>query len=551
MFRIALLLIAVAAARIASTYWVFNHTMDEPGHIACGLEWLNKRTFTYRQEQPPLSLIAAAVGPWLTGAPNVSKEDFNSKSPLVLYNAPSYSRSLASARAGELPFFVLAALMVWFWARRLHGELVALASVLLFTTLPPVLAHAGLATTDVSICATLPAAIYALLRWLDHCGVKQTAVLALAIAAGMLSKFTFFIFFPVCVAVVLLLRQRRLENRRLKQAISLAAAGVGCFILVWGMYCFRITQVPTKEGPGGFIQDLPETAQKFFTRRATLPLPAGNLYLGLVEAREHNYYGHLTYLFGERSTRGWWYFFPVVFVYKTPLAFLILVIAACFLLLRSPREHWIPVACAGAILISVAPSHIDLGVRHILALYPLLSIPAGLAAVRLIQASSRMPRILGGFLVLWQLAASVASHPNYIAYFNELAGREPERVRVDSDLDWGQSVDQLARRLQARGIKDPVALGLFASVDPSRHGLDWKPASPWQPSTGWVAVSATELLLSDAKPPDGVTGVPWEWLARYKPVERVGGSVFLYYIPPLENTHSSVATEPRASASGS
>ena len=62
-----------------------------------------------------------------------------------------------------------------------------------------------------------------------------------------------------------------------------------------------------------------------------------------------------------------------------------------------------------------------------------------------------------------ELVASVRAHPDYIAYFNELARGRPELVRVDSDLDWGQNFDRLARRLRTRGIKK-VSLGMFGNV---------------------------------------------------------------------------------------
>lgn len=58
-----LLLIRIGSARIVSTYNVFNHTVDEPTHIACGMEWLSKGTSHYEDQHPPLSRIAVALGP--------------------------------------------------------------------------------------------------------------------------------------------------------------------------------------------------------------------------------------------------------------------------------------------------------------------------------------------------------------------------------------------------------------------------------------------------------------------------------------------------------
>jgi hypothetical protein len=131
--------------------------MDEPTHIAVGLEWWQDHRYTYETLHPPLGRIAAAAGPYLLGAKNVAHHEVATKSPLVLYNAP-YWMMLAAARAGELPFFILASVVVWLWARRLHGNVTAVCSVFLFTVLPPVLAHAGLATTDIALCATVIAA---------------------------------------------------------------------------------------------------------------------------------------------------------------------------------------------------------------------------------------------------------------------------------------------------------------------------------------------------------------------------------------------------------
>ena len=45
----------------------------------------------------------------------------------------------------------------------------------------------------------------------------------------------------------------------------------------------------------------------------------------------------------------------------------------------------------------------------------------------------------------------LAAHPDYLPYFNALAGSNPERIVVDSDLDWGQDLKRLGRRLKELG----------------------------------------------------------------------------------------------------
>src|SRR5580700_1735844 len=106
---LAIALVLLASVRIAATYTVFNHTYDEPAHIACGMEWLDKGAYTLEPQHPPLSRIAGALGPYLLGirSPKPSKE----RSAIfiegreILDSAGRYDLNLSMARLGVLPFF--------------------------------------------------------------------------------------------------------------------------------------------------------------------------------------------------------------------------------------------------------------------------------------------------------------------------------------------------------------------------------------------------------------------------------------------------------------
>jgi len=63
----ALALVAIAIVRIVATYHDVNQAYDEPAHIACGMEWLDKGTFTMEPQHPPLPRVMAALGPYLAG----------------------------------------------------------------------------------------------------------------------------------------------------------------------------------------------------------------------------------------------------------------------------------------------------------------------------------------------------------------------------------------------------------------------------------------------------------------------------------------------------
>ena len=103
-------------------------------------------------------------------------------------------------RIGILPFFVLAAGVIWAWARRLFGDRTALTCrYFCFCALPPILGHAGLATTDMAITAGLSAAVFAFEVWLGRPTLRQSAFLGVALAIAVLSKFSALLFLPVCL----------------------------------------------------------------------------------------------------------------------------------------------------------------------------------------------------------------------------------------------------------------------------------------------------------------------------------------------------------------
>ena len=128
------------------------------------------------------------------------------------------------------------------------------------------------------------------------------------------------------------------------------------------------------------------------------------------------------------------------------------------------------------------------------------------------------------------MVSSAAAHPDYLAYFNEIAGDHPERFLVGSDLDWGQDIKRLDEELQARNI-DRVSVAFFVSDDfrshgSVRHGVHAR--SRWlrsnRPTAGWIAISITMLTWRKE----------YAWLNSYEPVATIGRSIRLYYVPPPE-----------------
>ena len=524
-----LALVLFASIRIAATYPVFSHTFDEPPHIACGLEYLDKGVYALEPQHPPLARAAAALGAYLTGirypehsdAPSPEFE-MTTRGLAILYSGGHYERTLTLARLAILPFFWIACWVVYGWGKRYFGPVVAAVAVFFFSFLPPVLAHAGLATTDMALTAFLGAAFLTALGWTESPTLRNAAWFGLAGGLAILSKFSCLVFFPVCAGLALLwyiVEERpgmgALARAAARRIPGLCLAGAIAFLLVWAGYRFSFGKVDF----------------------ASIRLPFPELYQGIQAVAKHEREGHLSYLLGKISLSGFWYYYPVVLAVKTPLGFLALAAAGATLALRNRgalRHARLPLAFAAGILAVGFFSRINIGVRHILPIYMGLSIAAAAGAVHVLS-EPRAPKWLRyGLLLaaLWFTGSSLLSHPDYLAYFNELAGAEPEKILVDSDLDWGQDVKRLSERLREVGAP-AVNYAVFASGSLEKeHGFPPSyPIQPDQPGPGWnaVGVSNWKLLRLGA---GGNLNIHI-WPDRVRPLERVGKSILLYYFQPV------------------
>jgi hypothetical protein len=548
-FLLFLLLTAIGVARIVSTYRAIAQTSDETPNIACGMQYLDLGRYDYGAFHPPLARLAIALGPYLYGARSQGLPDRWHEGNAVLNSARRYGKALTLARMGILPFFVLAAACVWIWGRRLLGEWGALAPVFLFTNIPPVLAHAGVATMDMAIGAGVCAALLAFTVWLEQPALWRGATLGVGLALAFLSKFSSVMLIPACVAAIVVLRggkplpYGRATSRGSAMRGAAASAGIAllvAFLAIWAAYGFsfgRITEHVADDaaGQGGFLARVPAPLYRWLERT---PLPAPEILDGLWQVHNHLEGGHAAYLLGRNSLHGWWYFFPVALALKTPLGLLILAAVGWLALFREKLHPfdwraWVPAVAGATILLVNLPTSLNIGVRYMLPLYPMLALTGGAGAVYLIRRRQRWARAVAVALMLWMAVSGWAAHPDYLAYFNELAGSQPERYLIDSDLDWGQDMNLLVAELKRRHVPRLHMQCLYTGDDSRLDLPSWDSLEPYQPVTGWVAISFTMQktygwVVAQQK---GRSDFAFAWLDRYQPVARVGRSILLYNIP--------------------
>lgn len=507
---VAIAAVLFATVRIIATYPVFSHVVDEPVHIATGMQWLQYGSYTWEPQHPPLARVAAAIGPYLLGRrAHQSWAELYHEGVGILYQGDRYDRTLAAARLGILPFFWIACSAVWAWARRYYGARAAALSVVVFTFVPTVLAHAGLATTDMAVTAFTTAAFVAALFWADAPDWRRAVVLGAMTGLAVISKFSSLAFLPATIgAAAIASASVRLPDPKqlaaLRRGLStLGLAALAAAFVIWAAYRF-----------------------------AWHGLPAPALYQGISDVLKHNQEGHLAFLLGQLSRTGWWYFFPVLLAYKTPLALLLLV--ALWAAIPALRRRWetvlVPLAFSAAILGVGMAGNINIGLRHILPVYAGMAILGAVAAEQVIALlwGRKWAGGLLGVLALWFGISSLLAHPDYLPYFNELAAGKPEEIAVDSDLEWGQDLKRLSSRVRQLGSPHITLLTIVVDDYGKRfpgYTTTWDTETP---SPGWTAVDITAWKKRFGLDPS--RGV---WMDRVTPAEKVGAGYYLWNIPPL------------------
>jgi hypothetical protein len=191
---------------------------------------------------------------------------------------------------------------------------------------------------------------------------------------------------------------------------------------------------------------------------------------------------------------------------------------------------------------------INLGYRHILPSLAFLIIFSLAAVASHGRHHEPRPRtvaqIVPVFLLsAWLLLANLLIYPDYLAYFNLLAGGADNgwRSLVDSNLDWGQDIDDLAPWMAENGV-DKVWLSYFGEARPEYYGINYigldsfpprlmnpdaRPYYDANPAPGVYAISATNLQGVHFANHDR-----FAWFRSREPLAKLGHSIFLYEVPP-------------------
>jgi hypothetical protein len=530
---------------------------DEPIHILSGYLEVFGRTAIVNIEHPPLMKALAGLGLAFLPLPAPPEripmgESFTPFGHAFLFKSQVSPDTIASAaRAPFLAVLAALLLLVFFAARARYGAGAALFALSLVALDPNLIAHAGVVHTDLGAALAFLATVLAWDRaWRDP-SAGRLAAAGLILGLALTTKFS-------CIYLVPILLLQALVGSRAAQrpgrAAGRALACWGGIVLVAGVVVLGVYALVTSRMDRGverqIIHEMVAGRGAPGLSRAIEGLvdvsPPLAHYLGglAAVARQNAVGGGVNFLFGKSSPAGFPGYFLVAFLAKSSIAFLLLTALLLAGLAVGGKPARADAALfllpAGVLFLASIGTTYNIGIRHLLPVYPLIAMAGAGLFRRVADAAGSIARpALLALCTLPFVSAGelIRIHPHELSYFNPFAGG-PEKGRAilsDSNVDWGLDLVRLGDELKRRGVTDPTVAYFGGDDVLYRTGVNDFAAEPVVRGR-LVAISAFLLALGPEyyryhgsnEVAGALEALLRDLAQRGRPAGRVGYSIYLF-----------------------
>jgi hypothetical protein len=571
---------------------------DEAAHIPAGYSYFQEQDLRLNPEHPPL-LKDLAVLPLLFINPKLdTTQDFWTKDNA---DAGQWNAGKSFLFGGDnnpdqiifwsrLPIILLSLLLGLFifkWTREIAGITAGLFALILYAFDPNILGHNHFVTTDLGIAAFIVFAFYYFLKFIKNPTWKNVAIAGLFLGLVQLAKFSSVLTFPVFGLILIIYPLVKLhgddkKHHRLKTLGEYLLKGFAAFVLslivVYVAYAVSFHKTPQTKLPeiiNHYFHDYDTRPINVYARQALfwmneqpVLVPLAEYFFGVARVFQRVAGGNVAYLMGEVNTKGFFNYFPIIFLIKEPIATLSLILFALGIglaniirSLKSSSENFfsrtahslahylrtriVEFSMLVFILLYAVTSisgKLNIGFRHLFPILPFMYILITKTIFDFLRTRHNQTKViiniaLGGFL-LFLISGTILAYPYYTSYFNQLAGgpKEGYHIATDSNADWGQDLKRLKIFLTEHPEITKLKVDYFgmANLDyyiGGRYEKWWGAKRPIE--EGWYAISVLFLQEStyNQAVPDNQS---YRWLKNKKPDFQVGTSILIYNISSEE-----------------
>jgi hypothetical protein len=495
----AVALVLIMITEVALSTLQESPSWDEGDHIYAGYMNWKHGEYDLNPEHPPLVKLIATL-PLLSLdlkiAPRQNRyfksESYYGGQTLLFHNGPgdgghyTVDTLLFRAHMAVLVFAVALAFLLFFAGNEMFGPVAGLIALTLFVFDPTVLVNAPFVTTDTGAAFGFFASVYAFYRFAKNTTWQRAVVCGLAVGVALVSKHSTVLLVPILIllgAGELAGRwkaDRRWPGREaLRLGIGVGAIFAIALFVLWGVYSFRFAMQPQDVTMRSFTAQIAPLSPALkailsFCEHFHL-LPESYLFGFADVVRVGD--GMPAYIFGKIYAHGQWYYFPSILSLKWSVGVLGLLALAIYAFatgkVHRSREVFFLVLPALFYLAVAMIRTENIGVRHVLPVFPFAFALAGGGAASLIQRRKLWLAPVAA-LLLWHVVDSVRMFPNYMPYANVFWGG-PSKTNLyftDSATEWGQELKWVKQWTDAHDVKQ-CCIAYFPApfLLPSDYGI--------------------------------------------------------------------------------
>jgi len=550
-----------------------SNIVDEVAHIPAGISYITKGDYRLNPEHPPLIKDLAAIPLALAGF-TFPTEMWLANNPVVnnqweigwayLYKIGNNTDLMVLL--ARIPIMLISLIFGYFvfrWTKELFGNKAGIFALILFVFSANIIAHSRFVTTDLGISFALFLSMYLLYRFVQKPNYQNLLIAGLGFGLTLITKFSAAVLAPTFIIIFIMLLVRkgsdskrglleRINDRSIKKRlyssfISFFLIAVIGILTMWIFYIPHTINMPSSVQKDLIEESLPgDEGIAKLSRAILIPLsdnqitkPLGQWFLGFFMVTSHVEGGHDAFLWGQVSNQGWWYYYPLTLLIKTPIPLMLLMFLVLLLWRRLEKKDWFTETFIWVLPIVLMAMGIQgklcLGVRYMLPLYAFMFIfIARLATIidlKKITNNLRPFPLIVIILIVWYVLEGIIIYPHYLAYYNQFVGgyKNGYHYLTDSNTDWGQDIKRLKKYVDDNEIRE-IYVDVFPGGFEAKQYLGEKMIE-WHVQngkpTGYFALSATFYQNSRLKK-DSNSGVDYSWLDNIEPVTNIGGSILIY-----------------------
>ncbi len=471
-------------------------TFDEPVHLTAGYLYWKEHRFDYNIIHPPLANLLNTIpllfhrNLKLPGLNKRAKSEWIPAEDFLYRNRLNAEKILNQSRLVTLILGCLLGWLVFYWGREMFSWKGGIISLFLFAFSPNILAHSRLVTTDLAVTFFIFLSAYFFWKFIRFPSLLTSLAGGISLGFALATKYSSLFLLPLY-----LLFSIRKKRKLWFYFFVLLLVSFLIIALTYGFFWFPY-----------YFQGIKTLSQKA-------------------------YHGSLSFFHGNYHKGGWWFYFPFLFLVKTPLTLFLLLPLSLYFLIKEEKKVLFPLIIPASYFVIVIFSRIQIGVRHLLPVYPFLFLLCGVLWEK--QIHKKLKNFIIVLLFLYPLN-SILIFPHYLAYFNGvlLPSRAYKWV-ADSNIDWGQDLKGLKKWMDRNNISE-VYLGYFGAANPEWYGINYRylpsNAIKYYPSAipkGKEIIAMSVTIYNGLYLPD--TNF-YQWLHRYKPFSSIGYSILLFDI---------------------